>query len=100
MAPANIFSANHFKPAKDLGLHLKRLGFADFESLIFPNVPIAHIGQLNPDMFTISGGIKVDDDRYVVTFDFGNEVFQQLIGKIPMKQLKSYLKEMKITDKP
>ena len=53
IAPENIFSDN-FKPAKDLGLHLKRLGFESFESLIFLNVPITHIGQLDPGyVFTI-----------------------------------------------
>ena len=34
-------------------------------------------------MFSFSGGIKVDNNKYVVTFDFDNEVFRQLNGKIP-----------------
>ncbi|NCI49003.1 type I restriction enzyme HsdR N-terminal domain-containing protein [Sediminibacterium roseum] len=83
VSPEKVFSENHFKLAKDLGLHLKRLGFESFESLIFPDVPITQIGQLDPDMFSLSGGIKIDEDRYVVTFDFGQEAFEQLIGKIP-----------------
>ena len=83
ISPEKIFSDNHFKLAKDLGLHLKRLGFEDYESLIFPDVPITDIGQLDPDMFSFSGGIKVDENRYVVTFDFGYDVLQQLVGKIP-----------------
>lgn len=92
VSPENIFSENHFKLAKDLGLHLKRLGFETFESLIFPNVPITHIGQLDSDMFSLSGGVKVDSDRYVVTFDFDKEVFQQLIGKIPNEAIKKLFK--------
>lgn len=83
LTPEGIFSGNHFKLAKDLGLHLKRLGFEDFESLIFPNVPVSEIAQLDPDMFSFSGGIKLDDSRYVVTFDFSNEILHQLKGKIP-----------------
>ena len=92
ISPENIFSENQFKPAKDLGLHLKRLGFETFENLIFPNVPITHIGQLDPDMFSLSGGVKVDNDRYVVTFDFSQEVFQQLIGKIPTEAISKLFK--------
>lgn len=83
LSPEKVFSDNHFTLAKDLGLHLKRIGFEDYESLIFPNVPVTEIGQLDPDMFSISSGIKVDDSSYVVTFDFGYEVLQQLVGKIP-----------------
>jgi len=83
LAPETILADNHFKLAKDLGLHLKRLGFDKCDSLIFPDVPIVEIGQLDPDMFSFSGGIKVDNNKYVVTFDFDNEVFRQLNGKIP-----------------
>ncbi len=83
LAPENVFVNSPFKLSKDLGLHLKRLGFDKFENLIFPNVPISHIGQLDPDMFSLSGGIKEDDTSYVVTFDFGMEVFEQFKNKIP-----------------
>jgi len=89
IAPDKVFAEDHYKLAKDLGLHLKRLGFDSFESLVFPDVPITHIGQLYPDMFSLSGGVKVDNDRYVVTFDFGQEAFKQLIGKIPNAAIKS-----------
>ena len=36
----------------------------------FPNGPITHIGQLYPDMFSLSGGIKLDNTSYVVTFSY------------------------------
>jgi Type I restriction enzyme R protein N terminus (HSDR_N). len=83
LAPDNILSNNHFKPAKDLGLHLKRLGFDTCESLVFSNVPIVEIGQIDPDMFSLSGGIKENASNYLVTFDFGREILEQLKGKIP-----------------
>jgi len=92
IAPENIFSENHFRLAKDLGLHLKRLGFNNFESLVFPNVPITHVGQLDPDMFSLSGGVKLDNTSYVVTFDFGYKVFQELVGKIPNIEIKKLFK--------
>lgn len=83
LAPKRIFETDHLVYAKDLGLHLKRLGFDSFDSLIFPDVPIGHIGQLDNDMFSLSGCTKIDKSRYVVTFDFGNDIFKQLKGKIP-----------------
>lgn len=69
---------------KDLGLHLKRLGFGEFSSLIFPAVPIPFIAHLDEDQYNFSLGMKPDEgDEYVASFDFGNEVMQQLRGRIP-----------------
>ncbi len=89
LAPENVFLNNHLKIAKDLGLHLKRLGFDKAESLTFLKVPIVEIGQLNPDMYSFSGGIKEEFESYCVTFDFGQDVFNQLIGKIPDKAIEA-----------
>ncbi len=83
LSPENILVNNPFELAKDLGLHLKRLGFDSCESLVFPDVPIVEIGQLSPDMFSLSGGRNQNGIRYVVTFDFGDDILKQLIGKIP-----------------
>lgn len=83
LAPQNVFVNSPFRLSKDLGLHLKRLGFDRFENLIFPNVPVTNIGQLDPDMFSLSGGVEQDGTRYVVTFDFSHQVFMQFKGKIP-----------------
>ncbi|MFZ4402111.1 MAG: hypothetical protein ACOYO1_18925 [Bacteroidales bacterium] len=58
IAPDRIFADYHFNLAKDLGLHLKRLGFDKCKSLVFPNVPISFIGQLDHDLFSLSGGIE------------------------------------------
>ncbi len=85
VSPEKVFANNHFKLAKDLGLHLKRLGYESFESLIFPDVPITHIGQLDHDMFSLSGAVKIEEDRYAVTFDFGQDIFEQLHDKISKK---------------
>jgi hypothetical protein len=87
LSPEKVFSDNHFQLAKDLGLHLKRLGFDKYDSLVFPNVPITQIGQLDPNMFTLSGGVKDDGVNYVVTFDFAENLLNQLKGKIPGKAI-------------
>jgi hypothetical protein len=83
LSPQNVIKESPFILAKDWGLHLKRLGFDSFDSLVFPNVPVISIGQLDPDKYSLSGCINDDGNRYVVTFDFGLEVFNQFIGKIP-----------------
>lgn len=83
LSPENVFKNAENIVRKDFGLHLKRLGFDDFENLIFPKVPIFHIGQLDPNEFTISSGISDDNNSYVVTFDFDEVAFQQLKDKIP-----------------
>lgn len=88
LAPQNVFSNSPFNISKDLGLHLKRLGFDMFDSLIFPNVPITHIGQMDPDFFSLSGVVNDNGINYIVTFDFGYNVFEKLIGKIPDEAIK------------
>lgn len=87
ISPQNVLEAD-FKLSKDFGLHLKRLGFHEFQSLIFPNVPISLIAQLDPDLFTTGSGIKTEEgDSYVMSFDFDIEILKQLKGKIPDKSM-------------
>jgi hypothetical protein len=91
LSPVNVH-ASGFKLAKDFGLHLKRLGFHDFQSIIFPAVPILSICQLDPDQFTINTGIKSEEgDNYVMSFDFGEKVLLQFQGKIPDQAIKLLL---------
>jgi hypothetical protein len=83
LGPNNVLDYD-FSLKKDFGLHLKRLGFSEFSSLIFPDVPIAFIGKLGNDQYTFGSGLNFNDgDSYVVTFDFNSEVMKQLYGKIP-----------------
>ena len=92
ISPQNVLEAD-FKLSKDFGLHLKRLGFHEFKSLIFPNVPIAFIAQLDPDLFTTAFGIKTEEgDSYVMSFDFVVEIFEQLKGKIPENSIEILVK--------
>lgn len=88
LQPKNVIKDAPFIYAKDFGLHLKRLGFDSIDSLVFPNVPITHIVQLDPDLFSLTGCVNEDGSRYVVTFDFGYEVFYQFKGKIPDEAFK------------
>jgi len=88
VAPKNVFNDQPFKLSKDLGLHLKRLGFEHYENMIFPDVPVASIGQLDNNRFSISGCVNTDYDKFVVTFDFGMKEFEQLKRFIPEKAVK------------
>ncbi|MFC2187444.1 hypothetical protein ACFCT7_09010 [Fulvivirgaceae bacterium LMO-SS25] len=94
LAPENVFAKDHVKLVKDLGLHLKRLGFDKYDSLIFPNVRIVDIVELAPEMFSISEGINTGEEDFVVTFDFGLEALNQLIGKIP----KEAIEKLRVSD--
>lgn len=85
IGPQNVLNAD-ISWKKDFGLHLKRLGFHEFKSLIFPDVPIAFIGHIGDDLYTFGSSTKMDDDdTYVVSFDFNTEVMRQLRGRIPDK---------------
>ena len=84
LSPKNVFSTNSLEYKKDLGLHLKRLGFDKNTILIFPQIPVTNITQLDNDMFTINvGGATLNETTYVATFDFHLDVLKQLKGKIP-----------------
>jgi hypothetical protein len=91
LAPANVFSGNQLKINKDFGLHLERLGFSQVENMFFPEVPITHIGQLDPNLFTTSTAVISEGETYLVSFDFDLLTFQQLNGKIPKKAFEELL---------
>lgn len=94
LAPSNALKID-FKLAKDLGLHLKRLGFQQFDSIIFPDVPIRFIGQLDPDMFTTASGTKIEGgDSYAMSLDFDESILNQMKGKIPSQAIE----KLKIRD--
>lgn len=83
LSPQKVLDVD-LRLAKDFGLHLKRLGFHELRSLVFPNVPITFIGKIEDDHYTIGSGIKPEGgDTYVATFDFDHRAMQQLKGKIP-----------------
>lgn len=83
LLPSNVFDNPENNIKKDFGLHLKRLGFNEFKSLIFQGVPVLHIGQLDGKMYSMSASLTYDNSSYVATFDFNESVFKDLKGKIP-----------------
>lgn len=84
LAPVNVFDYD-LSLKKDFGLHLKRLGFSEFNNLIFPDVPITFIARVDNDLYTFGSGLDFNQDSYVASFDFDSSVMKQLRGKIPSK---------------
>ncbi|WP_051686545.1 type I restriction enzyme HsdR N-terminal domain-containing protein [Vibrio pacinii] len=83
LSPQNALNTE-YKLAKDFGLHLKRVGFEQFEHLVFQDVPFSYIAQLDGNKFTTATGIEpYEGEVYCVSFDFGIEVFEQMKGLIP-----------------
>jgi len=82
LAPENVLQYD-FGLKKDFGLHLNRLGFNEFKSLVFPDVPITFIGKIDDKLYTFGTGLTFGQDTYVATFDFDSKVMRQLRGKIP-----------------
>ena len=82
LLPENVLKSDNKLYKKDLGLHLKRLGFKDY-ILLFRNVPITSITQLDPNMLTFGGTIELENDKYVASFDFNENILHQLNEKIP-----------------
>jgi hypothetical protein len=85
LEPSNVFKTGH-PFAKDLGLHLKRLGFANFESIIFPKVLALFLGRIDEDLFTFGATATLDNnEKYAASFDFNFKTACQLQGIIPEK---------------
>jgi hypothetical protein len=91
LSPSTVLEYD-FKLAKDFGLHLHRLGFQEFSSIIFPDVPIPFIAQIDENEYTFSAGTKTEEgDSYVASFDFDRNILKQFEGKIPDKAFKTLL---------
>jgi hypothetical protein len=87
LGPQKVLSVD-LSLKKDLGLHLKRLGFEAIPSLVFPDMPIAFVHQFTDNHFSVGSGIKPDGgESYVATFDFDSLALLSLRGKIPDKAL-------------
>jgi hypothetical protein len=82
LAPDKVYLSTK-KINKDLGLHLKRLGFTNFESIVFIKVLAPFIARMGPDLFSFSSGTTSEGEVYCATFDFNLATANQLKGLIP-----------------
>jgi hypothetical protein len=82
LSPNNVLNCD-FSLSKDFGLHLKKLGFHEFESIVFPDVPIMFIARIEQELYTFGSGIKNEQDNYVASFDFNYDTMTKLKYRIP-----------------
>lgn len=87
LSPKTLEKNKQRKLAKDLGLHIKRLGFNSNIEMFFYDLPLDHIAKLENDLYTTSLSITIDDNNYCVSFDFDHKTAMQLEGKIPHNAL-------------
>lgn len=81
LSPETVFESSG-KMAKDLGLHLKRLGFEKF-SILLNNVLAPHLARLGTDHFTFASSTTLEGETYCASFDFNLSVAVTLSGLIP-----------------
>lgn len=73
------------KFVKDLGLHLKRLGFKESVVYYFYNIAIDEIVKIDNNLYTICSTTTIDNTDYCASFDFEHNVMLQLKDKIPLQ---------------
>lgn len=84
LSPEKIFQYQ-YKPNKDFGLHLKRLGFQKVEILVFYDIVVSMIARLGNDLFTFTSNTISEGETYCASFDFSLSVARQLEGLIPLE---------------
>jgi Type I restriction enzyme R protein N terminus (HSDR_N) len=90
LSPRNIFIYPDEKLSKDLGLHTKRLGFNDSETIIIIGSSPLFIMKYDDNLFSYSAPVGDEKTAYLGTFDFDLEVAKQLrpiIGEKDFLQL-------------
>jgi hypothetical protein len=78
LAPANIFSPKEISLAKDLGLHVKRIGFTPSEIIHIIGVSPLEIIKYGDDQFSFTAPVCVNETDYLGTFDFNLETAMEL----------------------
>lgn len=64
--------------AKDLGLHMKRIGFTSAEHVLVIGVHLLMIIKYSDDHFSFSAPVGADESTYLATVDFNLETAMQL----------------------
>lgn len=90
LGPSNVFSYPDEKLSKDLGLHIKRLGFKSSETIVIIGIVPLVIVKYDDNLFSFSVPVGDENTKYLGTFDFNIEVARQLrpiIGESIFSQL-------------
>jgi len=78
LAPTNVFTYPDETLSKDLGLHIKRLGFSNSDTILIIGSSPLFIIKYDDNLFSYSAPIGDEKTAYLGTFDFDLNVAQQL----------------------
>lgn len=78
LGPAKVFNPRDVQFKKDLGLHVKRLGFKPHERILIFYVKPAFIVKYTDDLFSFPSPVGVDEQAYLGSFDFDLATAQKL----------------------
>lgn len=78
LSPTNVFTYPDEALSKDLGLHIKRLGFKYFDTILIIGSNPIFIMKYDDNLFSYSAPIGDEKTAYLGTFDFDLEVAKQL----------------------
>ncbi len=87
LSPETVFKDHQFKPAKDLGLHFKRLGLKQFESIILLQLQLLVLIKYDDNLYSFSSPIAQDAYTYMGTFDFDDNTVGQLEPLLGSKKM-------------
>ena len=78
LTPNRVF-ATASSAARDLGVHLLRLGFSSRDRFVFQNVPLYGLNRLSPRRFSFTTVISApEEEAYLATFELGLHELEQL----------------------
>lgn len=68
----------------DLGTYLASQGQSQKTACIYPSFEITHIAVVGPGQYCITqNGMLADGREYCGTFDFGDDILQQILARMP-----------------
>lgn len=68
----------------DLGTYLAAQGQSQKAACIYPSFEITHLAVVGPDKYCVTqNGVLPDGREYCGTFDFGDDILQQILARMP-----------------
>lgn len=78
LSPTNVFTYPDQSLSKDLGLHIKRLGFKNSDTILIIGSNPLFIIKYDDNLFSYSSPVGDEKTAYLGTYDFDLEVAKQL----------------------
>jgi len=74
----------------DLGLMFLRKGVSRDVTLSFYEMPLREIDFVSPHTYSVMYDIPVDGEVYAASFDFSDDIFGELIARLPVEVRKNF----------